>query len=390
MENTTTFGLGEPHETVLTSSEFSLFVANYDGDGALLWAKRADGVAGGSGIAVDAAGSSYVTGAYAGSAIFGPGEVNEIELVAAGSEDIFVAKYNNLGDDSGPITSNVIADPNPVAIDSSIYLSAHIDDSTTGGSPIASAAFEVRDGDGNVVYSGPGDNNQCPTPLAACPVDEFGNPQSAPAFNEVAEDITAVVPSHTLEPGVYDVCVRGVDDPGNVGDFTCSYLVAYDPAGGFVSGGGWIESDPGFCSLNELCAAAGGKANFAFVSKYKKGADVPDGQTQFDFKASNLKFHAEAYQWLVVSGSQAQFKGSGTINGSGDYGFLLTAKDAKQGGQSEDSFRIKIWDTATGDPVYDNGSNQPLEAAASSSTISTPITAAEPAPLGGWTFSVST
>jgi hypothetical protein len=40
---------------------------------------------------------------------------------------------------------------------------------------------------------------------------------------------------------------------------------------------------------------------------------------------ANLEFHSTSYQWLVVAGAKAQYKGSGTMNGSGEYGFLLTA-----------------------------------------------------------------
>ena len=51
----------------------------------------------------------------------------------------------------------------------------------------------------------------------------------------------------------------------------------------------------------------------------------------------------------------SQFKGSGTINGSGDYGFLLTGIDgALPGGQSTDKFRIKVTDNGSDGLVYDN------------------------------------
>jgi hypothetical protein len=39
-----------------------------------------------------------------------------------------------------------------------------------------------------------------------------------------------------------------------------------------VTGGGWIFSEAGWCQLDDICAGAEGKANFGFVSKYKKGA----------------------------------------------------------------------------------------------------------------------
>ena len=56
----------------------------------------------------------------------------------------------------------------------------------------------------------------------------------------------------------------------------------------------------------------------------------------------------------MISGSKAQYKGSGTVNGSDDYGFLLTATDGKLKGDGIDKFRIKVWSKSTGDVVYDN------------------------------------
>ena len=63
-----------------------------------------------------------------------------------------------------------------------------------------------------------------------------------------------------------------------------------------------------------------GKTNFGFFSKYKKGATVPTGETEFRFKVADLNFHSTEYEWLVVAGPRAQSKGSGTINGAGDSG----------------------------------------------------------------------
>jgi hypothetical protein len=99
-----------------------------------------------------------------------------------------------------------------------------------------------------------------------------------------------------------------------------------------------------------------GKATFGFVSKYKKGASVPEGNTEFQFKAGDLNFSSTSYDWLVVNqgGTNAQFKGYGTINGTGNYGFMLWAGDG-----SPDTFRIKIWD-ANEVVVYDNGTDQPI------------------------------
>lgn len=102
-----------------------------------------------------------------------------------------------------------------------------------------------------------------------------------------------------------------------------------------------------------------GKANFGFVAKYKKGASIPDGQTEFVFKAGDLNFHSTSYDWLVVNkgDSRAQFKGTGTINGMGDHKFMLWAGDGEP-----DTFRIKIWYEENGAEivVYDNGVQQPI------------------------------
>ena len=91
------------------------------------------------------------------------------------------------------------------------------------------------------------------------------------------------------------------------------------------------------------------------MSKYKKGASVPTGNTEFQFRAATLNFHSSEYEWLVVAEARGQYKGSGLINGIGDYGFLLTLIDGQRpGGGGADRFRIKIWDRASGEIVYDN------------------------------------
>jgi len=153
--------------------------------------------------------------------------------------------------------------------------------------------------------------------------------------------------------GVYTVSVIVYDDDKGQAIYAASDLiVVYDPRAGFVTGGGWITSAPGSYVANP---ALTGKANFGFNSKYEKGKTVPSGQTEFQFKLGNLNFHSTAYEWLVISGAKAQYRGTGTINGSGNYGFLLTATDGSvNGGGGTDQFRIKIWNENPGNVVYDN------------------------------------
>ena len=147
------------------------------------------------------------------------------------------------------------------------------------------------------------------------------------------------------------------EDSKNNSDTDSTTVVVYDPDGGFVTGGGWIESPEGSYMPDPPLA---GKANFGFVSKYKKGATVPTGQTEFQFHMADLNFHSDSYQWLIVTGNNfARFKGSGTINEMGDYKFMLWAGDGEP-----DTFRIRIWEedeiTAVETDVYDNGMDQEI------------------------------
>jgi hypothetical protein len=95
-----TFGPGEDHETELSSDGLAdLFVARYDSDGALVWARRAGGLGNefNRGLASLPDGSSIMTGAFEGTATFGPGEGNETELSSDGLPDVFVARYDAFG-----------------------------------------------------------------------------------------------------------------------------------------------------------------------------------------------------------------------------------------------------------------------------------------------------
>jgi len=173
--------------------------------------------------------------------------------------------------------------------------------------------------------------------------------------NESAKTVTGTM-SFTAA-GVYCVRLEVTDQCGNTASTTTiaglqAMVVVYDPSAGFVTGGGWIDSPTG---AYPAVPALTGKANFGFVSKYKKGQSTPTGETEFQFKAGDLNFHSTSYDWLVVSGAKAQFKGSGQINGAGNFGFLLTSTDGQApGGGGKDKFRIKIVDKLSNATIYDN------------------------------------
>jgi hypothetical protein len=162
--------------------------------------------------------------------------------------------------------------------------------------------------------------------------------------------------------GVFAVTVHVTDDDGDTGTATSTdFIVVYEPANGFVTGGGWIDSPAGAYLPDPSMA---GKATFAFVSKYEKGQAVPEGNTQFRFQAAGLVFDSYQYDWLIVSqaGTAAQFRGEGLIGGDSapngePWRFMVWAVDGEP-----DTFRIRIWweDNGAEIVVYDNGFGQPI------------------------------
>jgi len=177
-------------------------------------------------------------------------------------------------------------------------------------------------------------------------VDWDDSSTSAPAASGGSVSTSHVYTS----PGIHSICLTVTDDD-LADDTECAgdYVVVYDPDGGFVTGGGWITADAGSFPADP---SASGPGRFGFVSKYKKGATTPDGNTEFQFQAGDLNFHSESYEWLVVAGSKAIYKGAGTVNDETGYKFIVSAIDGGKTGP--DRFRIKIWDAAASTVVFDN------------------------------------
>ncbi|MBI1895114.1 MAG: putative Ig domain-containing protein [Acidobacteria bacterium] len=266
------------------------------------------------------------------------GLIDEVEIFDRGLStteirSIYAAgpggKCRPVTDTTGPRTLNLTANPDPAPVGVAVVLGGIVDDTTTGKSNIKLAELSP---DGGLTWS----DQTGPFASASAPV----------SFN---------LPAFTTA-GVRNLCIRGTDAVNNVGAPECMYLPVYDPSAGFVTGGGWIQSPVGAYASNPELS---GKATFGFVSKYLPGAQIPSGNTEFQFRTADFRFHSLSYEWLVVAGARAQFKGSGDINGAGDYGFLITAIDGQSpGGGGVDKFRIKIWNKTgeggEGAVIYDN------------------------------------
>jgi hypothetical protein len=136
--------------------------------------------------------------------------------------------------------------------------------------------------------------------------------------------------------GVYSVAIVVSDDDGGTAATSFASVIVYDTNAGAITGGGWFNTPTG-------------KANLNVNAKYNKSAATPQGNTKLDLAGSS--FTSTSNDWLVVSANTAQYQGSGTINGAGNFGFSVIATD---GGQT-DTFRIRVWDKSTNATVYDSG-----------------------------------
>jgi len=335
------------------------FVRKYDSSGTELWTRQFGTSLNDSagGVAVDATGL-YVTGKTDGTL---PGQVS------AGSTDAFVRKYDGVGTELWTHQFGTSAS------DEARGVSADVSGVYAAGETSGTLPGQVSAGgrDAYVIKLSQAPTNQLPTADAGGPylvavsssIAFDGSGSSDPDDDSLTETWSAdggtvAGSAYTAGevPGIYDVCLT-VND-GTVGsEPNCTIVVVYDPSGGFVTGGGWFDSPAGAYTADPDLT---GKATFGFVSKYKKGASVPTGNTSFAFDLAGLAFYSDSYEWLVVNqgGANAQFKGSGTVNGALDpngepYKFMLWAGDG-----SPDTFRIKIWsEDASGieTVVYDNG-----------------------------------
>ena len=174
--------------------------------------------------------------------------------------------------------------------------------------------------------------------------------------------------------GVYGAKLVVEDACGNVSETIYeSFIVFFDPDGGFVTGGGWIYSLPGSYPEKPL---AEGKANFGFNAKYKNGKNnmnEVDGNTNFQFKDGDFHFKSSSHEdmSLVISGEKkATYRGIGSVNGNGSYYFVVTVIDGDaSGGDGIDYFRIVVYGEGTTSPsgqaLYDNEFGAALNAEAS-------------------------
>ncbi|HEV8285639.1 MAG TPA: T9SS type A sorting domain-containing protein [Chitinophagaceae bacterium] len=193
-------------------------------------------------------------------------------------------------------------------------------------------------------------------------------------------------------PGIYKLQLNITDQKGAIsyvntnGDLQ-ALVVIYDPNGGYTYGSGSFTSPAGSVPSNP---SATPKISFGFQSNYYKGATNPKGETEFDFDAGDFQFNALNFDYLVVDGAKAQFKGSGKIsdnNGTIQSGinFIMTVIDGKLAGGVVDKIHMKIYNKNTGQIYYDNQPNATSDADDPTTTADGDITIVNPNMIVGTT-----
>src|SRR6185503_15812230 len=158
-------------------------------------------------------------------------------------------------------------------------------------------------------------------------------------------------------PGVYKLQMNTVDQNNitsyaNTNGDLEAIVVIYDPNGGNTYGGGYFSSPAGALRSDPN---ATGKASYGFTVNYFKNSTNPKGETQFEFKVGEFEFNALTFDYLVISSSMAQFKGTGKIiGGQSGIGFIMTVVDGQLDGTGIDKIRMKIYNKNTGTIIYDN------------------------------------
>jgi hypothetical protein len=289
-----------------------------------------DGVTAGSAI-TDASGVAGLptynpaplsTGTHAVQASFAGGSVGGVALAASTSaSEALTVTPNAL-----PVVGPVSAPLTPVAVGTPVTVSAPFTDADVPESAPYTAVIDWGDGSATTLaYAAP------------------GTISSQHAYGTV---------------GLYSVTVTvGQDNmPANHAAETFQPVVVVDRSAGSVTGGGWIDLTPGAVTPSHSSSE---RATFGFVVRYDKNKAAPQGNLDFHLHGDGETLNATSFDWLVIDGTEARFMGSGTVNGRGDYTFVVSATDshAPAGFSAPQApasmLRITIWEKRSGAVVYD-------------------------------------
>lgn len=160
--------------------------------------------------------------------------------------------------------------------------------------------------------------------------------------------------------GIYPITLTVTDNDGLSNTATYQYISVYNPTSQGLFSAGHLFTSPAGAYQQDLSLT--GKVTFGLVYKYHGTIPTSNKQFTLNFNAANLTFNATTISSLVIANNMATLTGSGTINGSGNYNFLVT-------GVNSGGIRIQITNATNNNLIYDT---QP--GAASTATPTTSVT----------------
>ncbi len=287
--------------TLISNGSYDIFIARYDSDGNVVWARQAGGTSldRGFSTAMDGSGNCFATGYFSGTAIFG-----DTSLTSDGQDDIFIVKYDNQGDFIWAVKAGgqffdqgygIATDKFGNAIVTGKFSSqATFGDTTISSSRLFNTFISKYDPQGNLLWV-----------RKAGGRDDFGYGIATDRLGN------SLVTGYFQESG--DFSGIGLTSAGS-GDV---FIAKYDPEGGIIWAikAGSQDLDQGFCIATD-------SAGSAVVSGFFVGS-ATFGDTILNSSAKDIfvaKYDQDGnFRWAVKAGGIATDEGNGiTADGAGN------------------------------------------------------------------------
>jgi hypothetical protein len=135
---------------------------------------------------------------------------------------------------------------------------------------------------------------------------------------------------------------------------TFESVIVHDGSVRRLVGAGLFRSQPGALIANPSGTAT---VVFSVFARYRPDRATPVGSVDVWVPLTGLRFTSTQLDWFAAGPGLAKISGEGTFAGSPGYSFTLWAFDAQRDWTDDfriDRIRLRIWETATGELVYDS------------------------------------
>lgn len=212
-----------------SSGAYDLFISKLDINGNLVWAKAIGGTANdsGFGISLDGSGHLFITGSFAGTVDFDPGQ-GTFNLTAAGDIDVFVGKFDGDGNFAwaGAMGGTSMDRGHEISLDASgnVYATGFFSSATADFDPgpgtfnlTCAGGYDVfiskLDGNGNFVWARAMGGTLIDTGYGVS-VDGSGNVYTTGIFQDTADFDPGTTAFNLTAAGSYDLFISKLDGNG--------------------------------------------------------------------------------------------------------------------------------------------------------------------------------